>query len=370
MSRRTLFAFAVVAAAVLLVVLLRGREPPRDPPRAPAIAQAPVEKSTSAGAPTHGATRAGVVPPSGASADAGAAVHAAAGGTVVVRGAWGSAPGQFGRRRDPESNPEAPMAIAAGAGGELSIVDQVNRRVERFVGGRLASTLAIGGDTVQDIALGEGGRTVLLDRLADRNVQVYDAAGKLVNEAPLVGPGVPEGGGVTGVFSDDKGIYVEREHAALVRIADPSGNRGDRAELPGRPTRDGRLLVSAAIADRAAGLVRLRAFDRTTLAPAWESVVELGAPPLALQMLDSDRHGSIFIAASTGHESPEPPFAMVDEAIAVVRVGPGGQPRGRVLVPSAPSPDETFRPVSVDDDGNVYLMVPGESGLTVVRYTL
>ena len=71
---------------------------------------------------------------------------------------------------------------------------------------------------------------------------------------------------MTGVFADDKGVYVEREHTALVRIADGQG-RSDpgREELPGRPTRDGRLFIAASIADRAGGLASVRAFDRATL---------------------------------------------------------------------------------------------------------
>src|SRR5262249_14147853 len=156
----------------------------------------------------------------------------------------------------------------------VAIVDQVNRRVQRFQGGRPVATLDVGGDTVQDLVLAAGGRTVLLDRLADRNLQVYSASGRLENEMALEGPGVPEGGGVTGVFADDQGIYVEREHAALVRVAARAGHTDrQRIELPGRPTRDGRLLVSAAIVDRAAGVVMVRAFDRATLAPAWQQQV-------------------------------------------------------------------------------------------------
>ena len=74
-----------------------------------------------------------------------------AAGVLLVKGAWGSGPGQFGRKRDPESAPEMPMAILAGAVGEVSILDQVNRRVQRFKDGRALPPLSFGSDTVQDL---------------------------------------------------------------------------------------------------------------------------------------------------------------------------------------------------------------------------
>src|SRR5206468_11932365 len=111
----------------------------------------------------------------------GRAAHPAAAGRVIVQGGWGGEAGQFGRRRDAESNPEGPMALAV-AGGEVAVVDQINRRVERFKDGKLAATIPIGGDTVQDLAVAPGGRTVLLDRLVDGTVQIYGPDGKLENQ--------------------------------------------------------------------------------------------------------------------------------------------------------------------------------------------
>src|SRR5690349_11018910 len=67
---------------------------------------------------------------------------------VELEGAWGGGPGQFGRRREEEANPEAPMAIAA-AQGALFVVDQVNHRVQRFEHGKPAGALPIS-ETVQD----------------------------------------------------------------------------------------------------------------------------------------------------------------------------------------------------------------------------
>jgi hypothetical protein len=74
------------------------------------------------------------------------------------------------------------------------------------------------------------------------------------------------------------------------------------------------------------------------------------------------------VGADTGRESPAPPFAIVDEAIAVVRLDAGGAETGRLELPAFPTPDETFRPLTVDDEGAVYQMVPSADGLSVLRY--
>jgi hypothetical protein len=288
---------------------------------------------------------------------------------VVVKGTWGSAPGQFGRRREAESNPEAPMALAAGAPGELLVLDQVNRRVERYRDGRRIGSLATGGDTLQDLAVGPEGRVALLDRFVDKSVQVYGPDGKLQNEVTLTGPGVPEPGLVTGVFADPDGFYVEREHGTVVRVADGSGaSTGERTELPGRPSRDGRLILAAALLDRAAGTVRVRAFHRATLQPAWERALQLEAPVLHILLLDSDRAGRVYLAAAIGHEDPNPPYKLLDESITAVRLDSGGSERGRLRLPPLPDADETLRPLAVDDGGDLFVMAPTPQGLEIRRY--
>jgi len=260
------------------------------------------------------------------------------------------------------------MAITVAADGTLLVLDQINRRVQRWKDGKLVGSMPFGGDTVQDVVAGPEGRTVLLDRLADRNLQIYDPTGKLLNEVSLVGKGVPEGGGVTAVFADDNGVYVEREHGAVVRIADVNGHPDPaRPELIGRPSRDGKLLLSAALADRGAGTVSLRAFDRKTSQPVWSTVVSLGAPILHVITLDSDTQGAVYLAASTGAETTTAPFHIVDEAIVVTRLT-GGQQRGLLTLPPFATADETFRPITVADDGTLYVEYVGENGVEVRRY--
>jgi hypothetical protein len=333
---------------------------------------APSSTSTSETAPaTNGAPPTGGVTGSTTTPVRPVVVKSAAtksGGQTVVHGAWGSAPGEFARRRDPESNPEAPMAIAA-AGRDVVVVDQVNRRVQRFHDGKLTATIPMGGDTVQDVAVA-GSKTLLLDRLADKNVQVYGADGKLSNEVGIVGKGVPEGGGVTGVFADDDGIYVENQHASVIRIADASGNADpNRPELIGRPSRDGRYLLKAAIGDRASGTISVSAFDRQSGAPVWSQMVQVDEPILHIFTLDSDRHGRTYVAVDVGRESPAPPYQIVDEKIVIARLDQNGSPAGAIEAPPLGTADETFHPITVDDDGSILIMYARASGLDVVRFS-
>ena len=290
-------------------------------------------------------------------------------GEVIIRGGYGSGATEFGRRRDPESNPEAPMAIAAGPGGQVAVVDQVNRRISRYKDGKLVGTVSIGGDTVQDIAFSRDGKMLVLDRLVDGNVQIYGADGKLANEVSLAGKGVPEGGGITGLFTDDDGIYVERDHDSVVRIADASGTSDpNRPELPGRPSRDGHLLLAAEIADAANGDVIVTASNRASGQPAWKQPIHLGIPIIHIITLDSDASGFAYLAVDVGRETTSAPFRIVDERILVMRLGSGGAPRGMLSLPPLPTADESFRPITVDDDGSVYVMAAGDNGLAVTRY--
>jgi hypothetical protein len=293
---------------------------------------------------------------------------ASVGGRLAI-GAWGSGPGQFGRKEANESNPEAPMALHAAPDGSLLVLDQVNSRVQRWKDGALVGSVPVHGDTAQDLAVLPNGAIALLDRLADRSVQIYSADGKLQNELTLEGPHVPEGGGVTALFADEGGIFVEREHGTVVRIADATGKADPaRPEWVGRPSRDGVTLLSAAIADRKSGTILVRAFDRKTQAPRWSSIASMGAPLLHILTLEGDRQGRVYLAGAVGHESPAPPYELVDEQLVVVRLSPAGQQDGLLTLPPLSGPDETFRPVIVTDDGAVLVEQAGADGLEVRRY--
>ncbi len=286
----------------------------------------------------------------------------------VVRGSWGGGSNQFGRRREPESNPEAPMAVCADRAGNVLVLDQVNRRVLRYRDSVRIGSFPIGSDAAQDIAFARGEHTLVLDRLADRSVLVYDRSGTLQNELPLIGKGIPEGGSVTGLLADEEGIYLEREHGQVVRIADPMGHADtERPEFPGRPSRDGRFWLSANIVDRTQGRLEIHATARSG-GSSWAQPIALGHTVLRIVLLESDRHGRIYVAGETGEESTNPPYAIEDERLVVVRLSSSGAHSGTLELPPVRGPYEIMRPVTVNEEGAIYEMVATDSGLTITRY--
>jgi hypothetical protein len=138
--------------------------------------------------------------------------------------------------------------------------------------------------------------------------------------------------------------------------------------MVGRPSRDGRMLLAAEIADGPNGVVAVSAIDRSSGQPAWKQMLSLGIPIIHIITLDSDKSGMVYVAVDVGHETPAPPYVLVDERILLSRLGSGGAPRGLLAIPPLPTADESFRPITVDDDGSVYVMAAGDNGLAVTRY--
>jgi hypothetical protein len=114
--------------------------------------------------------------------------------------------------------------------------------------------------------------------------------------------------------------------------------------------------------------VLVSAIDRSSGQPAWKQPIHLGIPIVHIITLDSDAAGLVYLAVDVGHETASAPFQIYDEHILVARLGSGGAPRGMLSIPPLPTADESFRPITVDDDGSLYVMVAGDNGLAVTRY--
>jgi hypothetical protein len=295
------------------------------------------------------------------------AAGAIAPGKVIVKGGWGSAPGQFGRRADPESAQEGPMSLALGKGGELYVLDQINGRVARFRrDGSPAGEIKIGSDTVQDIAIDKRGDVLALDRLADKDLTIYGSDGQPKTRIGVVGGPITEGGGVTGLYADDDGIWLGREHAEIVRVADPDGKTDpNRPTEPGPPTRDGRYFLWARLADAGGGAALLRAYDHDGQV-VWARTLAFGRPILHIILVDSDTRERVYAAALCARENSQ---GLYDAATVVLRVAEANGADGGVLaLPADPGIIESFRGLTVGDDGTIYQMLATESGVTVTAY--
>jgi hypothetical protein len=366
MKRRLplLLALLVAVGLVFYLVVLRGAD--RDTPRTP---KAQSEQDD----PTPGRRgRRGRVLRAKAGGASGVTVGAAAQlsrGKQLITGKWGAERGQFGRLKARESNPEGPMSVAVGKKGAIVVLDQVNRRLQRYgPDGKLLSTQRIPTETAQDITIDPNGNALVLDRLGkDPKIHVFDPSGNAKGTIPFTGEQVSEPGGVSGVFADADGVYVEVGHDQLVRVADGNGNPVSTQDtVPGRPTRDGRLYIKAGMLDKAAGRVYVQAHDKAQKL-AWEAALNLGGAVVHILLLDSDKAGNVYLGA----EVEETPAPQATYKTVVARLeGQAGKLSGQlILPPTTGEATESFRPLTVDDKGTIYHMVHTPSGPILTSYT-
>lgn len=288
---------------------------------------------------------------------------------VVLRAAWGGEVADLGRRQADESAPEGPMSFAVDDDGTLYLLDQVNQRVQLFKGGAHLRSIPLSADTFQDLGLLDGDRLLLLDRLVRRElVFVRRSDGRELASVPIEGPGLPEGGAVTGLFVRPDGVWLEHLHTSLVHVATLDGQAApQRAVLPGRFAHDGKTLLQAARdGDDAALLWRrdLTGADTT----GGMSQVRFELPLLYLFALASDAQGRIYLGAHLARFAGAPHFEVVDEREEVVVLGPDGRLRGRVALMPNTGPEELFVSLRVAADGCLYHLVADDLGVTVWRY--
>ena len=355
--RTVLLLSLLLLVAGVVYLLLRGGEMPEESTPSPTPA-----RRTAPPAP-----RPAAAPDPGVGS---ASAQAEGQGRELLRATWGSGPGQVGRRGGRESNPEGPMGLAVDSLGNLLVLDQVNGRVKRFgPRGEVLSSLGLNSKTGQDLLVDPLGRTLVLDRLGKNpGIEVHEPGGGPPRTVPITGGLIKEGGGITGLFADGDGVYVEDQHDDLVRVADNEGNAVAASKtIPGRPTRDGKLYLKAGIIDRASGRLYVQA-HRKDGALAWETPVTLTLPVLHILLLGSDLQGNAYLGAEVGVEDPATQN-LTDLATVVVRLDSAGQVTGTLtLPPTTTDPAETFRPLIVGTDGTIYHMVVGSKGIVVRVY--
>jgi hypothetical protein len=177
----------------------------------------------------------------------------------VAEAPWGSAPGRAGLLHGPTFGPIGPSAFDVAANGDVAVLDQVNRRVERWHAGRHAADTPVdvtGG--IADMALEADGTIDVLEP-ADE-LRSFAPSGALRWKAPIadrtwsqlrVGPQGPEvqqepseqwmpAGRLTSAAQASRGhpgrtlasgkeLVVFRAGTSEARIAEVSGGRVKRA---------------------------------------------------------------------------------------------------------------------------------------------
>lgn len=325
----------------------------------------------------RGDSRAGSDAPGKATAAAGASSSAVArsrredggagdekqGGVVFFSPWGGSNTNQLGRERPSEGNPMAPMSLARDGKGRLYVLDQVNGRVVRHgADGKVDQVTEIKLTAPQDVAVGKDGSMAVLDRLGTKAIGLYDESGALKTQLPLGGDGVEDPGLITGVFVDGSDVYVEKEHGPLVRVGDTEGGLANpRTQIPGRPSRDGLSFLNAGITDAKAGRAYVSSIDRATNEHRFTRELKLGAPIRTILLLDSDLSGTIYFATELERPGGDVVFLQCLDPLK-------GVPVGSAVLPVNTLPEETFRDLTVLDDGGVVYAVRSDDGVSYQHY--
>ncbi|WP_157232038.1 hypothetical protein [Hyalangium minutum] len=368
-TRSILLGLVALGVIALVLFLLRSRS--GSEPAAPGSAPTPgATASASPGGAPPGASPGGSRPSSQAPAASPSQPGAPSKPEVFAELGWGSGPSQLGRHRPQEASPEAPMSMTADLLGNVVVLDQVNGRLLRMdPEGKVLGTFPVTQQTPQDITLAKDGSLLVLDRIKDKTVAIINPdTGALRGELPVGGKNIPEPGLVTGTFVDGDSVYVEREHGALVRIGDTSGNADlERPEIPGRPTRDGRLYVFANITDRKLGRVLVNAVDRQTGQHRYTREYRFGFPLMSINLLDSDLSGTLYLGVtgelSTVAAAPPHNYGVRVYCLESVE----GKVLGQTDLPLNTLPEETFRDFAVLDEGGLLYRHITDSGVTLLR---
>ncbi|APR75251.1 Hypothetical protein A7982_00597 [Minicystis rosea] len=257
-----------------------------------------------------------------------------------------------------------PMSLAVGPGGKIYILDQINGRVvRRGPDGSLEATSEMKLTGAQDIAVGKDGSMAVLDRVVDKAIALYDANGNLRAQLPIEGEGIEEPGHITGVYIDGSDVLVEREHGTLLKIGDVNGIPLEpRVEVPGRPTRDGLSWITAGITDAQTGHAYVSSIDRKSGDHRFTRQIKFKSEIQSILLLDTDKNGTIYFAVEL-HEDPAADYVML-QCLEPQK----GALVGSATLPVNTMPEETFRDLTVLDDGGVLYAVRGSDGVSYRRF--
>jgi hypothetical protein len=287
-------------------------------------------------------------------------------GRTVFFAKWGGAPDELGRERPAEGNPQGPMSVGVDAKGRVTVLDAVNARlVRRGPDGKPDRTFPLDVTNPEDVAVAPDGSSAVLDRFRDKSVTLYDDSGRLRGKLSLEGDGVGDVGSVTGVFVDGNDVYVEREHATLVKLGDMTGMAAEpRVEIPGRPSRDGLSYINAGIIEAATGRTWVSSIERATMKHRFTRELHLGSFVRYVVLLDTDKLGTIYFAADVDQAG-----GGQGEQVVLTCLDPvSGEPVGSAVLPANTLPEESFRDLTVLDEGGVIQALRTDSGVTYAHY--
>ncbi len=285
---------------------------------------------------------------------------------VLVKVPWGVGPDNLGRLDGNEGASEGPMSFQVASDGTIWFLDQTRFRLAQFNDqGAFLREVPIPGDTFQEFEVMADGSFVVLDRLARRVLLVLDQAGKVVSDVAVEGKGIAEGGSVTAMLTDDKGVWLENEHSTRVKVLDESLQPCTREVVRGRRLRPGVDLLAAR--DRAGG-ARIWTEHRGDGTVSASEKVGFGHDIARIVWLETDAGGDVHaVFHLLEYDSADPKQVSYEEVVGVrydekLRVRDTWSSRWVIRL------WEQFREVRIAPDGTVYQMGFEDTGVTIARW--
>jgi hypothetical protein len=266
------------------------------------------------------------------------------------------------------------MAFDVGADGTIALLDQVNERVQRLHVAADGAVTSLGAvqvpGSVQDLALAAAGGMWLLDRFVSKTARLVDAAtGATRAEVALTASGVTEPGAMSALWQRGDGLWIEVDHATLVRVADTAGvPDAVRPSLPGRVVPGGQRAVKALrVPPNRVVLQALALPHRPQIAPEWVANLTLPLPIWAIADVDFDAAGRTWVVVDLARFVPGED-APVERGRVAIAVDATGREVQRLTLCPPVGPEEQFRTARIGGDGALYSMCRGESGLRIERW--
>lgn len=280
-------------------------------------------------------------------------------GKIIVRAGWGSGPGQLGKL-DEASRP-GPMDLAVADDGTLHVLDQVNRRIQRFTpAGASWPPLPLSAQTAEYIALSNQGVWVLSyeRQSAGHILELVGRSGVHKRQALAAGTDL-----ITGLFSDGEQVWIEQRHDRLTKVW-PVKKAGQA--VLGRPNRGepGQHLLAARDAEGGvllAGVIPMEGtFPMVTFKPAD------GAEIVAIEGLRSDKAGRVYLALKLADRITSPGQDWVDVRRVCVVYRPGARPI--IVEMAAELATDMNNYLAVGPGGGLFQLHTTEAGVLIRRW--
>jgi len=269
----------------------------------------------------------------------------------LIEARWGDKPGEFGLTLEAEGN--CPQSLTVDASGNLAILDPVNRRVQRYSAeGKWLAAFHINCRAFDIRVLND--RFILLAPY-DYQIEQYDRDGNLIEKIDI-DPGIDLLDGLR--VSGDK-IFVQTSEQLLYDVSERSSTKQAPAMTRGlRGQRDPGWKFQTRWLGSHQGLLiaeNSRTGNRRTI--TINSPDELGS----LIFLDTDKYGNIYLRAEIFAADGKSCFEVIK------LTGEGNQlSRLRIVNENIVAP---FKPITIDQEGNIYFLEIKTEGFSVIRWT-